>query len=411
MRFMGSAQMPGDILVPFYAGADTNWYMAEMGDHELLAEFARVNSEAAFAELVGRHADLVYSVALRESGNAQSAEEIAQAVFVVLARKAGSLSSRISLPGWLYQTARLTARNYRRGEVRRIRREQEAFMESSNTVTEEAASWQSIVPLLDEALGRLSAGDRNALVLRFLQGRLLREVGSALGLNEPAAKMRVNRALEKLRRYFGRHGIAMSVALISSAVAANAVQSAPAHLKAASVVGGLGATGSSATLPALAKATLQYWVRQKILIGTAAVLTLLSVITGILQRAAPNSRSNSSQRIVQLPVNPNAIVGQARAGVSRFKLLGTPNLAVKVDYTVDGTTKTASVTVPAEVEIEGDGFTATVTVLQAGEFGFELYRGEMLMGSASTAPVKSGGYGNITMKPGGRGIEMSGKWR
>jgi RNA polymerase sigma factor (sigma-70 family) len=403
--------MPVDILVPFCGAADINWYMAEMGDHELLAEFARVNSEAAFTELVSRHADLVYSVALRESGNAQSAEEITQAVFVVLARKAGSLSPRISLPGWLHQTSRLTARNYRRGEVRRIRREQEAFMESSNTVIEEAASWQSIAPLLDEALGRLGADDRNALVLRFLQGKSLREVGSALGLNEPAAKMRVNRALEKLRRYFCRRGVAMSVALISSAVAANAVQSAPAHVKAVSVAGGLGATGSSVALPALAKATLQYWLRQKILIGMAVVLTLLSVITGILQRAAPNPRSDSSQRIVQLPVNPNPGVVQAKAGVSRLKLMGTVNLPVKVDYTVDGTTKSASVSVPAEVEIEGDGFTATVTVLQGGEFGFELYRGEMLMGSAGTGPVKSGGYGNITMRPGGQGLEMSGKWR
>jgi hypothetical protein len=262
------------------------------------------------------------------------------------------------------------------------------------------------------SLGRLSAGDRNALVLRYLQEKSLREVGLALGLNESAAKMRVNRALEKLRRYFARHNIALSVALISSAVAANAVQSAPAHVKAVSIAGGLGSNGSSVALPALAKATLQHWLRRKLLTATAVVLLTLVVITSFVRQTAPGPRGNASVRSVRLPVNSNPGAAVATGGTgARLKLVGTANLPVKVDYTVDGMARTASVTVPAEVEIEGDGFTATVTVLQAGEFGFELYRGEMLMGSASTAPVKSGGYGNITMQPGGRGIEMSGKWR
>ena len=100
-------------------------------------QFARNGSEAAFAALVERYIGLVHSVALRHTANPQHAEEITQAVFIILARKAGTLGNRTVLPGWLYQTARLTAANFQRAEARRIRREQEAFMQS--TLEEPAA--------------------------------------------------------------------------------------------------------------------------------------------------------------------------------------------------------------------------------------------------------------------------------
>src|SRR5262245_17074680 len=101
--------------------------MAELDDIELLREYASHRSEQAFAALVSRHIDLVHSAALRHIGNHHQAEEITQAVFIILARKAGSLSARTVLPGWLFQTTRLTAANYLRTEIRRARREQEAF--------------------------------------------------------------------------------------------------------------------------------------------------------------------------------------------------------------------------------------------------------------------------------------------
>src|SRR5438477_440005 len=102
--------------------------MAEPDDRELLAQFAGEDSEAAFSVLVARHVNLVYSVALRQAGNTHVAEEIAQAVFIILARKAESLSPKTILSGWLYQTTRLVTANYRRTEFRRTRREQEAHM-------------------------------------------------------------------------------------------------------------------------------------------------------------------------------------------------------------------------------------------------------------------------------------------
>src|SRR5579863_2341942 len=101
--------------------------MPEPDDHQLLGEFARAGSEAAFAALAARYVNLVYSTALRFTGNTHHAEEITQAVFIILARKAASLSPRVVLSGWLYQTARLTAANFRKGEIRRQQREQEVY--------------------------------------------------------------------------------------------------------------------------------------------------------------------------------------------------------------------------------------------------------------------------------------------
>src|SRR5436190_11224616 len=117
-----------------------------MSDSELLREYGLRQSETAFATLVSRHIDLVYSAAMRRVGNHHQAEEITQAVFVVLARKAGSLRAGTVLPGWLFQTTRLTAANYLRTEIRRARREQEAFMQSNS---EESAPdpWQQLAPL------------------------------------------------------------------------------------------------------------------------------------------------------------------------------------------------------------------------------------------------------------------------
>src|ERR1035441_9082122 len=99
--------------------------MQEPFDTELLRQCADQNSEAAFAALVTRHVNLVYSAAVRKTHNPHAAEEITQAVFIILARKARALRRETVLPGWLYQTARLTAANFLRNEIRRVRRSEE----------------------------------------------------------------------------------------------------------------------------------------------------------------------------------------------------------------------------------------------------------------------------------------------
>lgn len=126
--------------------------MNELDDQRLLMEFARRKSEAAFAALVARYVNLVYSTALRSTRNPHKAEEITQAVFIILARKAGGLRCGTILSGWLYQTARLTAANFVKSEIRRHHREQEAYMQAQLNDSD-AATWEQLAPLLDEAMG------------------------------------------------------------------------------------------------------------------------------------------------------------------------------------------------------------------------------------------------------------------
>jgi uncharacterized protein (TIGR03435 family) len=225
--------------------------MSLLDDHDLVARYVREQSEAAFSELVTRHVGLVYSVAYRAVGDGHAAEEITQAVFIILAQKAGRISRKSVLPGWLHQTTRLTAANYQRTEIRRQRREHEAFMQSTLNESNPVV-WSQIGPVLDEALDRLGERDRNAIVLRFFENKSLREVGAAIGSGEDAAKVRVSRALEKLRKIFSRRGITYSAAAIAGAVAAHSVHAAPAGLavqiSALAAAKGAAASGSTLTL-------------------------------------------------------------------------------------------------------------------------------------------------------------------
>lgn len=244
-------------------------------DMKLAGEYAARQSESAFATLVSRHHNLVYSTALRQVRNPQLAEEVAQVVFIILARKAGSLNEKTILPGWLYRTACYVSNSALKQELRRQRREQEAYMESLQQETD--TTWKQMSPLLDEAMLRLGQAERDALVLRFFEGRSLNEVGAALGASEAAAKKRVSRAVEKMRAFFTRRGVAVSAAALTAALAANSVQAAPGALakSATAIAVAKGAAASGSTL-ALTKGALKLmaWTKAKmaIVIGLGAVL-------------------------------------------------------------------------------------------------------------------------------------------
>ena len=249
--------------------------MTELNDHELLAEYACNASEAAFATLVARYVNLVYSAARRFTGNPQHAEEITQAVFIILARKAGGLRPATVLSGWLYQVARLTAANFVKGEIRRQRREQEVYMQS--TLTEpDAAAWQQIAPMLEEAMGRLGETDRNAIVLRYFENKTAQEVAATLKINEAAAHKRLSRAVEKLRKFFSKRGVTLTATAIAGAVAANSVQAAPAGL--AVTLSATAAQGAAvaATITSLVKGTLKImaYAKLKLALGITAGILL-----------------------------------------------------------------------------------------------------------------------------------------
>jgi RNA polymerase sigma factor (sigma-70 family) len=157
--------------------------MQELDDIALLRQYVDQNSEEAFAALVSRHVNKVYSVALRHTRNPHQAEEITQAVFVILAKKSPQLDRKVVLSGWLYETSRLTAITFMRSDIRRARREQEACMQTLLN-EEESDVWPQIAPLLDTAIAGLSETDRHAVVLRFFDGKSMKEVGVALGASE-----------------------------------------------------------------------------------------------------------------------------------------------------------------------------------------------------------------------------------
>src|SRR5688572_27402758 len=159
---------------------------AGMDDWQLLQNYVERDSEAAFGALVNCYVNLVYSVALRRVENAELAEEVAQAVFILLARKARRLRQNVILSAWLFRTTRFVASRAVRAEQRRQHREQEAFAMQQLTTADDA--WKRISPALDEALEHLGETDRNAVLLRFFNDKSHRETAAALGMSEDAAK-------------------------------------------------------------------------------------------------------------------------------------------------------------------------------------------------------------------------------
>ena len=270
-----------------------------MDDGDLLERFARTGSEEAFAGLVNRYLNLVHSVAMRHTNNPHHAEEITQSVFVILARKARSLTGRTTLAGWLHHTARLVAANFRRSEQRRVQREQEAFMQSTlenDTPTE--AIWHEMSPLLDEAMGRLRPKDRDALVLRYFEGRTFDEVGQTLGIEQRAAQKRVARGVERLRGYFARRGVALTSTIIVGIISTNATQAAPAGL--AATVASSALQGGSAAAFGLVQATLWQMTLGKLKTAVAAGLAgalIVTVLPTAAKKTLPTLKSDQHEDI------------------------------------------------------------------------------------------------------------------
>ncbi len=223
-----------------------------MDDLALLREYAARNSEAAFETLVSRRVGFVYAAALRQVRDPHLADEITQAVFIILAQKAGRISDKTILAGWLFKTTRFAAIAQTRELVKRQQRELEVQMQTELQSAAPDPLWEKMSPLLDEALASLGETDRQAVLLRFFENKSLAEVGSHLGTGEDTARKRVSRALEKLHRYFNQRGVSSTTAIIAGAMSANSVQAAPVALAnsvtAVAIAKGAAASGSTLTL-------------------------------------------------------------------------------------------------------------------------------------------------------------------
>jgi uncharacterized protein (TIGR03435 family) len=311
--------------------------MQELDDIGLLREYVKRGSEEAFATLVERHVNKVYSVTLRHTGNPHQAEEITQAVFIILARKSQQLSRGVVLYSWLYKTARLASMAFIRGEIRRTRREQEAFMQNALNETKEPEVWPQIAPLLDAALAALNETDRRALVLRFFYGKSMKEIGADLGANEDTTKQRVNRALEKLQTYFQKRGVHSTTAMLAGTISACSVQVAPVALAKSITAVALtkGATASTSTLTLIKGALkIMAWTKAKTVIVVGAGVLFAAGTTTVTVKEIHRQRPYSWQvrtfdsRVLkreppQVRIVPTRFPDSASWGSSDGQLLGS----------------------------------------------------------------------------------------
>jgi len=218
--------------------------LAMILDCDLLSRYAETQSDDAFAELVRRHINLVYSAAMRQvNGDSHLAQDVAQTVFTELARKAAALSGRQLLSGWLYTCTHFTAAKAVRKEFRRRTHEREAH--AMHELCHSPASdvdWENIRPVLDKEMHKLKESDRDVILMRYFENRQLADIGEKLGLSEDAARKRVERALEKLRAFLSKSGV--TAAALAAALSANAVQVAPVGLAASLASASLAGTAA-----------------------------------------------------------------------------------------------------------------------------------------------------------------------
>lgn len=266
-------------------------------DIQLLSRYAQDCSEAAFGELVARHVNLVYATALRiVGGDEHAACDVAQSVFADLARKAVPLCGRAkeagmaqdrsnqSLTGWLYTSTRFAAAKSVRADQTRRKHEQKAYLMNNLMGGEpDSLDWTELRPVIDEALGTLDERDRNALLFRFFEGQDLRAVGNALGLSEDAARMRISRALDKLREILAKRGVTTAAGALSVTLAAHAVQAAPVGLVATITGASISAAALTSSTPTIA---LQLMASMKFKVAIAALLAAGVATPLITQRSA-----------------------------------------------------------------------------------------------------------------------------
>jgi len=248
-------------------------------DNELLREYVESKSADAFGELAARHANWVYSCALRRVRDPHLAEDIAQAVFIILAQKAPKLQANTLLNAWLFQVTRYTSGHALRANARRKRHERiAATMVAEKSNSSEETIWQQVQPWLDEVVGLLRHDDRQAILLRFYEQKSMADVGAALNVSEDAAKKRVTKALDKLRKMLERKGVFMPAAGIGIAMAVGTTQPAPATVVAACAAGTSPPASPAAQF--IAKKMIAAMVTTKIKFTAAVLLLALLVPLG-----------------------------------------------------------------------------------------------------------------------------------
>ncbi len=268
-----------------------------------LRDYAATGSHEAFRALSARYVDMVYASARRQVADVHLAEDVTQAVFIVLATKARSVPTDRPLSAWLMKVTRYCAANARRTRAHRTDHERRAA-EMAREVNVEADWNEELAPLLDEGLSKLRPADRDVLLLKYFEKKSLREVGEALGVSEEAAQKRVTRAVDRLRDFFRRRGATMSAITLAAVLTSESAKAAPASVAAS--VGttlGSGAAGGSAAAT-LAKGAITAMAMQKTTAVALAGLVLLLGIGGGVAVVRTMGSSSPGARTVTLAPSP-----------------------------------------------------------------------------------------------------------
>jgi RNA polymerase sigma factor (sigma-70 family) len=264
--------------------------MLFQSDPELLGRYVREGCEQSFASLVEAHEGMVVGTALRRTGDAELARDVAQQVFALLARKAAWLVGRDSIAGWLHRAACNVGARARRGEARARALHAEALQHAAAASRSDYARWEP----LDEALAALAEKERTALLLRYFEDRSYEEVAARLGLSEAAARQRVSRGLRKLEDCLRRRGVgATSAALLTAAVAFQAQVPARAGLAAAAL-----ASNSATTPIALFITTVMSHTASKLAVAT---LVLAALPVAVLREQKSKVVAQNAIRAEQVP--------------------------------------------------------------------------------------------------------------
>jgi len=250
-----------------------------LSDKQLLTNYATHHDDASFAEIVKRYRDLVYSAALRQVSPTDAAE-VAQSVFIDLAGKADTvaawLSGESSLAGWLHRATRFSALNHLRAAHRRVANETQAMQELRDHHNDDT-DWAHIQPVLDEAIDSLEDADREAVLLRFFKNLDFRTVGGELGVSDDAAQKRVSRALERLRGFFARRGITVSVSALAAVLSSKAVQAAPVGFAVTLAAGAKSAVTVAQTVTTTKQIIAMTTLQKGLIAASVAVATVVGV--------------------------------------------------------------------------------------------------------------------------------------
>lgn len=267
-------------------------------DSELLHAFAFGDDQAAFRQLVDRHARWVFAAALRQLREYHLAEEAVQIVFILLAQKAAKMNNRPKLTGWLFNTLQYTIKDLRRAIARRSRHEQCAARDSAAPTEEPIAE---LAEILDPAVARLPDPYRVAILLRFYQGMDYEQIASGLAITQAAARKRVNRGLGLLRKLLGSQvdeSLIGASALFGGEQAARTLSSYTANTALTAHAGGA-LTGSTA---AAVKGVSLLMTISKIQTAVIAIVAALVLVPAGIYVA----KSARSQTPVVVAISPSS---------------------------------------------------------------------------------------------------------